>query len=130
MAADRGLHIWQKDALDGAWRVERGRRLIKLLPTTNLTRLKRNQTKHDDMLFVGSAILLLAAASVRAECIASGIDYTDGGQYVIDASSSKNFSFATIFSGLFLFAPFPDRQILTDSCDTRLQRILDKSDTA
>ncbi|KAH8902263.1 hypothetical protein BR93DRAFT_256890 [Coniochaeta sp. PMI_546] len=43
--------------------------------------------------------LLLAATLAQAQCLATGIDYTDGGQYVIDASSTKNFSFATIFSG-------------------------------
>ncbi|KAB5571741.1 hypothetical protein GE09DRAFT_1282260 [Coniochaeta sp. 2T2.1] len=51
-------------------------------------------------MFVWSVLgLLLAATRVYADCIATGIDYTDGGQYMIDASSSKNFSFATIFSG-------------------------------
>jgi hypothetical protein len=43
--------------------------------------------------------VLLVTKLAQAECIATGIDYTDRGQYVVDTSSSKDFSFATIFSG-------------------------------
>ena len=44
--------------------------------------------------------LVLTATLVQGQCNATGIDYTDGGQYVVDASSNKNFSFATVFSGM------------------------------
>lgn len=43
--------------------------------------------------------IALAPALVQGECKATGIDYTDGGRYVIDASSTSNFTFATVFSG-------------------------------
>lgn len=46
--------------------------------------------------------LVLAATVAEAQCNATGIDYTDGGQYVVDASSTKNFSFATVFSGVYI----------------------------
>ncbi|OIW29296.1 hypothetical protein CONLIGDRAFT_414078 [Coniochaeta ligniaria NRRL 30616] len=50
---------------------------------------------------------LLAASVAQGQCNATGIDYTDGGQYVIDAGSTKNFSFATIFSGCDAYSTIP-----------------------
>ena len=44
----------------------------------------------------------ILAARVLGQCTSYGIDYANGGQYYIDASSNDYFSFVTVFQGEFL----------------------------
>jgi len=48
---------------------------------------------------VAAALAALAATGARADCICSGLDYTNGGSYLIDGSSSNNFVFTSEFAG-------------------------------
>ena len=48
---------------------------------------------------VGAGLVALAARGVQADCICSGLDYTNGGSYLIDGSSSKDFVFTSEFAG-------------------------------
>lgn len=43
--------------------------------------------------------LLALPAFAQDECTATGVDFTDGGVYSVDSSSTSKFTFATIFSG-------------------------------
>lgn len=43
--------------------------------------------------------LLALPAFAQDECTATGVDFTDGGTYSVDSSSTSKFTFATIFSG-------------------------------
>jgi hypothetical protein len=45
------------------------------------------------------ALLALVAVRVSAQCVSYGIDYANGGQYYIDASSNQYFNFVTVFQG-------------------------------
>lgn len=45
------------------------------------------------------ALLALVAVRVSAQCVSYGIDYANGGEYYIDASSNQYFSFVTVFQG-------------------------------
>ena len=46
------------------------------------------------------ALSALSVARVLAQsCTSYGIDYANGGQYYIDASSNQYFSFVTVFQG-------------------------------
>ena len=49
--------------------------------------------------FIGAGLVALAARGARADCICSGLDYTNGGSYLIDGSSDKNFVFTSEFAG-------------------------------
>jgi hypothetical protein len=46
------------------------------------------------------ALLALVAVRVSAQCVSYGIDYANGGEYYIDASSNQYFSFVTVFQGM------------------------------
>jgi hypothetical protein len=34
------------------------------------------------------------------QCTCSGLDYTDGGSYLVDGSSDHDFTFTSVFSGM------------------------------
>ena len=52
--------------------------------------------------FFQSWLLLLGLLPlVWAECTCSGLDYTNGGSYLIDGSSESKFVFASRFDGMF-----------------------------
>jgi hypothetical protein len=44
--------------------------------------------------------IALFAARVAAECTCKGLDYTNGGAYFIDRSSTANFQFISYFEGM------------------------------
>lgn len=46
-----------------------------------------------------AAGLAVLAARVLADCTCTGLDYTNGGSYLIDGTSSNNFIFTSQFSG-------------------------------
>jgi len=48
---------------------------------------------------MGVGLAVLAARGARADCICSGLDYTNGGSYLIDGSSNNNFVFTSEFAG-------------------------------
>ena len=47
----------------------------------------------------GLACLSLLIARSSADCVCSGLDYTNGGSYLIDGSSPRDFIFTSQFSG-------------------------------
>ncbi|CAI4212267.1 unnamed protein product [Parascedosporium putredinis] len=46
-----------------------------------------------------AVLFALMAVRVMADCVSYGIDYANGGQYYIDASSVQYFSFVSVFQG-------------------------------
>ncbi|PKS05756.1 hypothetical protein jhhlp_007585 [Lomentospora prolificans] len=46
-----------------------------------------------------ATLFALLAVRVMADCVSYGIDYANGGQYYIDASSIQYFSFVSVFQG-------------------------------
>ncbi len=44
--------------------------------------------------------VVLAAWRAHATCTCTGLDYGNGGSYLIDGSSSDRFTFTSIFEGL------------------------------
>ena len=57
-------------------------------------------TKRRRLGLAGAVIAALAARGAQADCICSGLDYTNGGSYLIDASSTNDFVFTSEFSGM------------------------------
>jgi hypothetical protein len=45
------------------------------------------------------ACLALLAPRVSADCTVTGLDYTNGGSYLIDATSNSPFTFTSLFQG-------------------------------
>lgn len=41
----------------------------------------------------------LFALRASADCSVTGLDYTNGGSYLIDASSNQQFAFTSLFQG-------------------------------
>lgn len=46
------------------------------------------------------ACLALLALQVSADCSVTGLDYTNGGSYLIDATSDSKFTFTSLFRGM------------------------------
>lgn len=46
------------------------------------------------------AWLALFAAKAYADCSCAGLDYTNGGSYLIDGSVDADFSFNSVFDGM------------------------------
>jgi hypothetical protein len=46
-----------------------------------------------------SALLAAFALRAYAQCNSTGLDYTDGGSYLIDGTDKDDFVFNSIFSG-------------------------------
>jgi len=51
-------------------------------------------------LLLAWCLLVLQTFGQEEQCKATGIDFTDGGTYAIDSSSTRDFTFATEFSGM------------------------------
>ncbi len=49
--------------------------------------------------FLTALWLAAMAAVVSADCVCSGLDYTNGGSYLVDGSSDKPFVFTSQFQG-------------------------------
>ncbi|KAH8909198.1 hypothetical protein BR93DRAFT_926344 [Coniochaeta sp. PMI_546] len=45
------------------------------------------------------ACFALLALRVSADCTVTGLDYTNGGSYLIDATSNSPFTFTSLFQG-------------------------------
>jgi len=59
------------------------------------------------------ACLALLANRALADCTCSGLDYTNGGSYLIDGSSDREFVFTSQFSGKLSRDRKPSRPKLT-----------------
>lgn len=63
----------------------------------------------------------ILALRVSADCSVTGLDYTNGGSYLIDASSDQDFAFSSLFQGEILSQlskPLHGLQYgLTDVCE-------------
>lgn len=46
-------------------------------------------------------MLVLQAAADLGTCKCTGIDYSNGGSYLVDGSSDENFTFTSVFEGEF-----------------------------
>lgn len=49
--------------------------------------------------WLGLGLLLGRVWAAEAACSSYGVDYSNGGAYLIDASSNQYFSFITVFQG-------------------------------
>lgn len=72
--------------------------------------------------------MLLAGAWAQeenAECTCSGLDYADGGSYLVDGNSENEFTFYSVFQGI---RGFQSGSQTREAKWTRLLRILHHSD--
>lgn len=49
---------------------------------------------------VMSALLLGVQAQDGSHCSCYGLDYTNGGSYLVDGNSDNNFAFTSVFTGM------------------------------
>ncbi len=56
---------------------------------------------------VAAAVLWAAAGLVSADCTCSGLDYTNGGSYLVDGTSNKQFIFTSQFQGAYFLSNLP-----------------------
>ena len=50
------------------------------------------------LLYLGLSVAL-GALQVSGDCTCTGLDYTNGGSYLVDGSSNDNFTFTSVFQG-------------------------------
>lgn len=70
--------------------------------------------------FVAAILIVPLSAQSNQGCSCSGVDYTNGGSYLIDGTANLNFTFTSVFNGTYcLSASFHVCRLLTYSLGCR-----------